>query len=423
MLSRFLTILAATTLLSFTKSEPFEPSPPPPMHQDHVIIGYYQFSHSQYQRLENVAWGRYTHMVFHGAWPIDQFEFTFGSDDQNQQAIQYMQPFVQYADQNNVRPLLGMGGEQGSKLFSYYLSDGSRRSTFVRNLVSLAQTYNFQGVVVTWLAPNTPGVGCNTRSPNDAVNFGLFAQEFKKVWKQGRLIIRANFNGFIGATGNYATSEETSLIAQNIDYIDLMAFDGYTGNRGARTGPFSALTADCPKIPYLSNGIKELLQIMQFQGFSVNKLILGFTGYGRVFYLPKHFNMKTDISQVAYGAAPPGGWTDNLNGTLDACGQYRGFEGIYLLNELLEYGWLESDGVTATQLVTRGWDDCAKQAYLYTNDYLLVYDDPGSLKIKSQYARTSGLAGISFYYSMGFPNGFIQAAMAPWPQVSDIKVY
>ncbi|KAA1105458.1 hypothetical protein PGT21_008095 [Puccinia graminis f. sp. tritici] len=304
MLSRFLTILAATTLLSFTKSEPFEPSPPPPMHQDHVIIGYYQFSHSQYQRLENVAWGRYTHMVFHGAWPIDQFEFTFGSDDQNQQAIQYMQPFVQYADQNNVRPLLGMGGEQGSKLFSYYLSDGSRRSTFVRNLVSLAQTYNFQGVVVTWLAPNTPGVGCNTRSPNDAVNFGLFAQEFKKVWKQGRLIIRANFNGFIGATGNYATSEETSLIAQNVDYIDLMAFDGYTGNRGARTGPFSALTADCPKIPYLSNGIKELLQIMQFQGFSVNKLILGFTGYGRVFYLPKHFNMKTDISQVAYGAAP-----------------------------------------------------------------------------------------------------------------------
>jgi hypothetical protein len=44
--------------------------------------------------------GRYTHMVFHGAWPIDQFEFTFGSDEQNQQAIQYMQPFVQYANQS-----------------------------------------------------------------------------------------------------------------------------------------------------------------------------------------------------------------------------------------------------------------------------------------------------------------------------------
>jgi hypothetical protein len=47
----------------------------------------------------------------------------------------------------------------------------------------------------------------------------LYNQEFKKVWKQGRLIIRANFNGFIGATGNYATSEETSLIAQNVDYM------------------------------------------------------------------------------------------------------------------------------------------------------------------------------------------------------------
>jgi hypothetical protein len=43
---------------------------------------------------------------------------------------------------------------------------------------------------------------------------------------------------------------------------------------------------------------------MQFQGFSVKKLILGFTGYGRLFYLPKHFNMKTEISQLAYGAAP-----------------------------------------------------------------------------------------------------------------------
>jgi hypothetical protein len=64
---------------------------------------------------------------------------------------------------------------------------------------------------------------------------------------------------------------------------------------------------------------------------------------------------------LIWALTQPGGWTDNLNGTLDACGQYRGFEGIYLLNELLEYGWLESDGVTATQALTRGWDDCAKQ--------------------------------------------------------------
>lgn len=83
-----------------------------------------------------------------------------------------------------------------------------------------------------------------------------------------------------------------------------MAYDGYTGNKGYKTGPFSALTAQCPTIPYLSNGIMELLQIMQSQGFPNNKLILGFTGYGRLFYLPQGFNTNAGISQVAYGAAP-----------------------------------------------------------------------------------------------------------------------
>lgn len=36
-------------------------------------------------------------MVFDGAWPIDQFQFTYGSDQANQQAVQIMQQFVQYA--------------------------------------------------------------------------------------------------------------------------------------------------------------------------------------------------------------------------------------------------------------------------------------------------------------------------------------
>ncbi|OAV93064.1 hypothetical protein PTTG_02854 [Puccinia triticina 1-1 BBBD Race 1] len=403
MLPYFSTILTTISLLSSAKSDAFGdktlyPSPPPMNIQGNVIIGYYQASRGLYQQLESVPWKYYNngYMVFQGVWPIEQFRFTFGSEDENTLAVQNMEPFVQAATRNQVTPLLGIGGEQGSKLFSYYMGSGGSRTTFVRAVVDLAKLYNFQGVVVTWLSPNDRGAGCNNRSPEDVVNFGYFAQEFKKIWKEGRLIVRVNFNGFIGALGTYATPQETSLLAQNADYVDLMAYDGYTGNKGDKTGPFSALTGgDCPKIPYLSNGIKELLQVMNYQGFSPQKLILGFTGYGRLFYLPQQFDMKTDISQVAYGAAPQGGWADNLNGTVDSCNRVRGYEGIYLLTEILNNGWLARDGVTSTQVLTRGWDECSKQPYLYDNKHLLVYDDPGSLSIKSNHAKQSGLAGVS----------------------------
>ncbi|POW23254.1 hypothetical protein PSHT_00271 [Puccinia striiformis] len=395
MLSHLAAIWTILALLPSIKSDPFnQPDPsltkplPQPGNQKYVTIGYYEATRSQYQQPTHINWRHYTHMVFNGAWPIDQFQFTFGSDDQNRQAVNDMKQFVNSAQQNYVKPLLAVGGEQGSKFFSYYFGSGQSRKTFVKNLVALAQGYGFQGVVINWLSPNEwvsfaflVGAGCNNRSPNDVVNFGYFAQEFKNVWNEGSLIVRANFNGFIGATGNYATSEEASLLAQNVDYVDLMAYDGYTGNKGERSA-----------------------------NLSLDSLVT--VAYS---YLPDPgFNMKNGISQVAYGAAPAGGWTDNLNGTMDACGQKRGYEGTYLLNEIMDNGWLAPDGVTSTDVLTRYWDDCAKQPYLFNQQYLLVYDDPGSLKFKSNYARGSGLAGISFYYSMGFPSLFLQSAIAPW---------
>ncbi|KAI9607567.1 hypothetical protein KEM48_001516 [Puccinia striiformis f. sp. tritici PST-130] len=449
MLSHLAAIWTILALLPSIKSDPFnQPDPsltkplPQPGNQKYVTIGYYEATRSQYQQPTHINWRHYTHMVFNGAWPIDQFQFTFGSDDQNRQAVNDMKQFVNSAQQNYVKPLLAVGGEQAIQVNYYYevsppanpisytsapsqvlfvlLRQWSIPKDVCQKPCSTSTRLWFQGVVINWLCTqilsHIVGAGCNNRSPNDVVNFGYFAQEFKNVWNEGSLIVRANFNGFIGATGNYATSEEASLLLKmSTTCHDLMAYDGYTGNKGERSGPFSALTSDCPKIPYLSNGIKELLAIMKFHGFPNSKLVLGFTGYGRVFYLPDPgFNMKNGISQVAYGAAPAGGWTDNLNGTMDACGQKRGYEGTYLLNEIMDNGWLAPDGVTSTDVLTRYWDDCAKQPYLFNQQYLLVYDDPGSLKFKSNYARGSGLAGISFYYSMGFPSLFLQSAIAPW---------
>ncbi|PLW18160.1 hypothetical protein PCANC_12664 [Puccinia coronata f. sp. avenae] len=412
-------------LLSSTNCSPFggDTSTTPvatPSNYTGVVMGYFSSSLAQYQRVSDIAWSNYTHMVFDGAYPMDGNQLTFGTDDDNTAAEQNARDFVEMAKKYNVKALLGVGGDQGSSYFSSYLSSDDTRNDFVQIVYKLATNWNFDGVVVEWLSPNDPGViGCNTKSQADVSNYGLFAQALKTAWSQAILIVRSDLRGFIGASGSPATPDETSLLVKNVDYVDLMAYDGYTGNKGKSTGPFSAQTSKCPNIPPgadLSNGINELLEIMKSQGFSEKVLILGFTGYGRLFNIPQKFQPDTKIYQLPNVTAPRGGSTDDLFGTKDPCGNIRGYEGVYLLTEIIQAGWLASDGVTPTSSdgTQRGWDDCAIQPYLYSADYLLVYDDPQSLKSKSNTAKTNGFAGVSLFLSFAFPNEFLQAATIDW---------
>lgn len=376
------------------------------------MIGYYLNIYAgQYQPPANLPWSQYTDMVYFGAYPMDSYRFSFGSDDQNNLASTNMQTFVSIAAQKNVRALFGVGGEQGSKLFSYYMSDPSLRQSFVKSLVGLAQSYGFAGVVISWQSPNDPGVGCNSRSPYDVANLGRFAQEFKSQWSAGRLVVRTSLQGFIGSTGGAARSVETSLLAEYVDYIDLMAYDAYTG-KGKQSGPFSLLTSNCGLYRYSMNGIKEALQTLYAQGFSFQKILLGLAGYGRTFQIPNGFNAANGLSQPASGSPPAGGITDIYSGTMDTCGQTRGYEGTYLLQELISNGWLTADTSAAAGSLTRGYDNCAQQPYLYTRNYVLVYDDYQSVTAKAQYVKSLGLPGLSFFDVTGMVDAVYQGVVA-----------
>lgn len=419
MRKQFATIVVASSLLSFIHSEPegektlfarqaVSPATP-------VLIGYYLNSFSDAQPPgASTMWSGYTDLVYFGARPMQKFQFTFGSDADNQRAQNNMLQFVQTTQSNNIRALFGLGGQQGSTLFSYYFQSSGKIKLFVRNLVSLAQSYQFQGVALSWEFPNEAGIGCNTHDPGDIVNLGAFAQEFKNQWSNGRLIIRTNLNGFLGAAKGAATGDETKMLVKYADYIDIIAYDAVTGNSASKmTGPVSPLTSQCGGVAS-TNGIKEIIQILQQQGFPTQKLILGFTSYGRLFYLTQNYNSKLGIFQPAYGLAPPGGWTDNAQGTLDACGNTRGYEGIYLDNEIVSNGWLSADGQVAGSGLTKGWDDCSKQPYLYNDQYMLIYDDAQSSQDKSAYAKSQNLGGISIFQTVGINPPFMDAARAPW---------
>ncbi|KNE86923.1 hypothetical protein PSTG_19708, partial [Puccinia striiformis f. sp. tritici PST-78] len=72
---------------------------------------------------------------------------------------------------------------------------------------------------------NGQGIGCNSRNPADVVNFGLFVKEIRPLCPQADLPAAVGITGLIGADGGAATTTETALLTQNLNYMSVRHHD------------------------------------------------------------------------------------------------------------------------------------------------------------------------------------------------------
>jgi len=411
--------LLATVLVCLVKQslavDPFEP--PAQKAGGGRVKAYYPSYHYKGQSPSNINFSLYTDVLFFVMIPQSGNKFTFHPKITEQEGRSLVQQFVREAKKNKVNPIASFGGWDGSTRISNLTRTDQARKGLARALVDWTQKRGFLGIELDWEFPNRDGIGCNAKDPQDTINFGLLVKEIRAFWPKAQLTAAISITGLVGASGSAATKQEVSLLAANLNYINLMAYDVY-GAWAPTTGPIAPLSNKCAPTDY-AQSVETGVKVAITQGFRPAQILLGIPGYAKRLELSssklnatspnggKSFYYQRHTQQT-----PPGGNYDDRPGQKDICGAPTGWSGSFLVKELISNAWLSKDQKTGLNGYKRYFDDCSGQPFLTNGKYFISYDDIESTSAKAQYAKQQGLGGIFFFDTMGAPDETVKAAAA-----------
>ncbi|KNE98210.1 hypothetical protein PSTG_08478 [Puccinia striiformis f. sp. tritici PST-78] len=378
------------------------------------VKGYYPTYNSAGQPVSTIDWAAYTDVLFFMVIPQANNTLSFDPSLTPDQGEKLVKEFVAEARKNKVNPLFSTGGWTGSQQFSNLTSTDVSRKRFAKLLVDFGKKNGFTGIEMDWEYPNGEGIGCNSRNPADVVNFGLFAKELRSLWPEASLTAALGLSGLIGPDGKPATTKETALLNQHLDFVNLMAYDVY-GPWAPTTGPLAPLHATCAP-PAFAQSVETGLQVALKQGFKASQVILGIPGYAKRLELlsnklePKTVNGTTTFYYQNHTTiTPPGGTFDDKPGN-DICGNHTNWGGSFLVTELIRNGWLSADQKTGLNGYQRHFDKCSGQPFLSNGQFFISYDDQESTVAKAKFAKENKLGGIYFFDTMGPTSATVRAA-------------
>jgi chitinase len=260
----------------------------------------------------------------------------------------------------DLRISLSIGG-WGAGGFSETARDAERRALFARTSVDLVDRYDLDGLDIDWEYPTRSDAGIVSDS-EDRHTFTLLLaglrEEFdRRTHPRERLLTIA-----AGAGAYFVEGTELEVVQEYLDLVYLMTYDlrrhgGQTGhhtNLYSPAGDPTAMSAD------------RAVQLFTEAGVPRGKIVIGGAFYSHQWTgVPAH---NHGLGQTA--------------GTLGGFGpSYR-----ELANDVLDRNGFR-----------RYWDDEAQAPFLYDGDTFITYDDPESLRLKAEYARRNGLAGVMFW--------------------------
>lgn len=368
------------------------------------VKAYYPSYNSDAQPPSQIDYSLYTDLLYFMVLPQPGSQLTYDPKLTFDQGEQLVADFVARCIAHNVRPHISAGGWTGSQHFSNLTSTEPARKEFAQALVDFAHHHGFVGIELDWEYPNGEGIGCNSRNPADVVNFGLLTKEIRALWPEALLTIAVSVAGLNGADGP-ATPTETALLVQNLNYINLMAYDVY-GAWAPTTGPIAPLYSKCAP-PAFGQSVQTGYELAKKQGFHCNQVVLGIPGYAkRSELVSAHLQPKVVDGETTYyyqnktSTTPPGGKFDDKAGK-DICGNPTGPGGSFLVNELISNGWLSEDTKQGLGGYTRYFDKCSGSPFLTNGKYFISYDDYQSTANKAQFAKDNNMGGIYFFDTRG----------------------
>ncbi|KAA1108855.1 hypothetical protein PGT21_027589 [Puccinia graminis f. sp. tritici] len=369
------------------------------------VKGYYPTYNSDAQPPSKIDWAAYTDVLFFMVIPEADGTLSFDPSLTRSQGRKLVKEFVDEARKHKVNPLISTGGWTGSRHFSNLTSSDYSRKRFAQILVNFSKKHGFTGIEMDWEYPNGEGIGCNSRRPADVINFGLLAKEIRTLWPEVELTAAVGVTGLIGATGEPATPKETAFLTENLDFINLMAYDVY-GSWSDSTGPIAPIKGTCAGAG-ADQSVETGLQVALKQGFKASQILLGIPGYAKRFQLlspkllPKTVGKQTSFYyQKKSDVTPAGGKFDDKPGK-DVCGNPQTWGGSFLVTELIKNGWLSKDQTRGLDGYKRVVDECSGQPFLANEKYLISYDDKESTLAKAKFAKQNKMGGVYFFDTMG----------------------
>ncbi len=284
----------------------------------------------------------------------------------------------------NLKVVVSLGGWTDSTWFSDASATAEAREKFVASCIDLYVRGNlpeesgaggagaaagvFDGIDIDWEYPVRGGNAGIHNLPEDAANFVLLLQEFRKQYQAiGRPDLLLTMAGpGPGQAGQYNMPEAHPYL----DFVSLMTYD-FRGAWSSLAGHHTNLCDSKydPSERHTSADATVRLYRDTF-GVPAEKLMLGAAFYGKAW---------KNVGAQNHGLYQPG------EGMAEGGGNYRDLIGR------LQQGY------------TRYWDESANAPWLYSEAERIfwTYDDPQSLALKAQYARHSGLGGIMFWEITG----------------------
>ena len=267
-----------------------------------------------------------------------------------------------------LKVVISIGGWMAEGFSDAALTDASR-SRFADSAVQLLRQFSADGIDIDWEYPGQGVAGIKHRD-EDRQNFTLLLKTLREKLDrasaaQGRSGGDRYILSIASADGEYFEHTEMDKLHVYLDWINVMSYDFFnslTPTTGHHAGLYRAATA----LPTERNADASIKQHLA-AGIPAEKIVLGVAFYGRGF---------AGVKPVGNGLRQP----------------YERFEGAHAYSEL-------ADKFIGREGFVRYWDNRAKAPSLWNSAsrIFITYDDPQSIRIKSQYVKAHHLGGMMFW--------------------------
>ncbi|KAI8968352.1 glycoside hydrolase superfamily [Mycotypha africana] len=404
---------AALCLVDMTSASPVGALQRRATDNNKVIVGYFpNWLYGRYTP-SMIDFSKYTHIYYAFAIQNTATTPTWSDSGLFDDYVQYGFPkLVSLAHAAGTKVTVSVGGWSGSTQFSTMAASASNRAAWIKWNVDFITKYGTDGVDIDWEYPDNIGAGCNAVNANDVPNLQTLVKELRAALDKAfpnnykEITMAVHITPFGGQT----PVTDVSGFVPYVDRFHVMSFD-VNGAWNSTSGP-NAPFHNQPGYGYPA-GFVEGIESWKSAGVPYNKLAGGIAFYGRAQTLTVTSDPTTQYNP-AVSPNPPLG--DSLDGPWqDAyCSKDTTVaSGVWRWTNMRSQGLLTSPTTAASPWV-RHFDNITQTPWLYnpTNKQFISYDDPVSLGVKTNWAKSVGLAGL-FVWSVEQDNGELLNAIAP----------
>jgi chitinase len=301
------------------------------------VIGYYAMWKRAILPPQAVKYPYVTHVLHAFSWPLANG------------AIASADPVVDSALINTThragrKILISFGGASESGNFPAITADSLLRRAFIQNIVTLLQTYNYDGADLDWEGP---------QSLSERANETTFIRELRTAFLSANpqwLITMA-----VGVTDYSGQWHDFSSLKLYVDWFNAMCYD-FHGSWSAHAGPNAPLY---PAPTDVNDGSVDqgITYLKSTRGIPGSQITLGMPFYGKQFQAAAMYTPKTEpTTDIVY--------SDVL--------------------ALLAQNWAYA------------WDSISQVPFLTSprRNLVATFEDTASIARKCQYAKAKGLSGV-----------------------------